>query len=724
MRKQQSGKQSRCGSTSPFFVMTESERMRNLRRALYPKVIAVVGVSADEKKYGHIITKSLLAYGYEGELVLVNPKPGEAFGRTFYPTVEASGTSPDLVVTALPADRLVGVIDDCARAGVGGVVIFTAGLAEASEAGAALQESLVRRAAAANVRLIGPNCLGLLSAASSVNVMGQLNIRRGHIGLVSQSGTIADIFCMEGRRLGAGLSLCVALGNQADVDFAEIIDVMAADDTTKVIVAYVEGVRDGCKLLSSIRSAVKHKPVVVIKGGRTAAGARSTVSHTASLAGSPEAFLSLLESGGAILVEDMQDLYPVALTLSVAPFTRGRGVAVIGAGGGLATLMSDALERRGVMVSPFPAEVQARMRDVLLPRSAVGNPVDFAGASEEKSIAVYQQSVELAMQQDSIHAIMIYGYFAGLRTDLESKDNTYSAAATALCELVKKYRKPLVMHSNFATDPYPAFDILKAGGIPYFRELETAARSLVALVEAGRALGLQDQEQIEANQPPPVHSAGGRKTLPFFEAATLLSDYGVTISSLSEVADAEAAAREAQRIGYPLVLKLLYPVVPHKTEVGGVAPNIIDEAALLVAVEQMAADPRIPADPRERRFGIGPMVKSGVEAVVGALRDPTFGPLLMVGSGGIFIELFGDVAFDVAGLDEQRALALIKRTKLAKLMGGARGRPAISLEPLSRTLLAVSELMLSNPQIMEVDLNPIFVGQTGAIAADVRVVVE
>lgn len=704
--------------------MSDIQSLQNLRRALYPKTIAVVGASTDERKYGYIIPKCLIEDGFKGELVLVNPKGGTAFNRPFFQTIQASGKSPDLVVTALPADRLTGVIDDCARAGAGGVVLFTAGLAETGEVGAALQDALVRRAAQADVRLIGPNCLGVVNADARVNVMGLTNLPSGQIGLVSQSGTIADIFFKEGRRLGGGLSLCVSLGNQADVQIGEVIEIMTEDESTKVIVAYIEGVRDGHAFLSAVRRAATRKPVVVIKGGRTSAGARSAVSHTASLAGSAEAYSSILQSAGAILVEDLQDLYPVALTLSKAPLARGAGVAVIGGGGGLATLSADALERRGLVVPRFSADVQAKFKNILIPRSSVNNPIEFAGAFEEGSFAVYRESVELAMQQDNIDAVMVYGYFGGYRPDLEKGENSYTAAARALCSLVTRYGKPLVLQSIHADDPFPSLELLKSGGIPVFRQPETAARAVAALVEAGRTLSRAGrsvfQEPVSANEA--ALAAKGPKALPFSDAAALARAHGIAVSPLAEVADVETAVQEAGRAGYPVVLKLVRPVVPHKTEVGGVAANITNEAQLCGAVERMLADPRIPAPPTERRLGIGPMVRSGVEAVVGALRDPTFGPIVMVGSGGIFVELFRDVAFDLAGLDQAAAERLIKRTKLAQLLGGARGRDVISLHPLCRTILAVSDLMLANPKVAEIDLNPIFIGPASAIAADVRIV--
>ncbi|QOZ36412.1 hypothetical protein XH92_36295 [Bradyrhizobium sp. CCBAU 53421] len=287
-----------------------------------------------------------------------------------------------------------------------------------------------------------------------------------------------------------------------------------------------------------------------------------------------------------------------------------------------------------MIVPRLSAEVQAKYRDILIPRSSVNNPIEFAGAGEERSLAVYQQCVELAMQQDKVDSVFVYGYFGGLRTDLEQGTNTYTASARALCSLVKRYAKPLVLQSIYADDPLPAFDLLRAGGIPVFRQPETAARALSSLVEAGRPFGHGGRSVFQEPGHNSAVAVQAPNVLSFPSAAELARGYGMPISPLTEVADAEAAVQEAGRTGYPVVLKLLLPGVAHKTEVGAVAANLTNEAQLRGAVERMLADTRMPGPSSERRLGIGPMVRSGVEAGWGRSATRPLGRLSWLALAG------------------------------------------------------------------------------------------
>ena len=695
--------------------MSENTPSQPLSRLLNPRSVAIVGASRTPEKYGHLVPRCLLDGGYQGEVYLINPREGEALGRNFHASLTSIGHPVDLVVSVLPLAKTLAAVEDCAAAEAGGVVLLAAGFAEAGNAGLALQNTVREIAQKAGVRVVGPNCLGLFNASARLNVMANDDIPVGSIAFITQSGGFAEMFFHDARRLGGGLSLCVSVGNQADVALQDVITYAAADAATKVIAVYVEGASDGPAFIGAVHAAAKVKPVVVLKGGRGDAGARATASHTASLAGSADVYDALLREAGAVVVAGLSDFYPVASTLALAPVLRGAKVALLGGGGGQGTVMADAMEQLGVEIPALPQALQEQLVEVLWERSSVANPVEFAGASE-RSYSVYEKCAELILCSDAVDGLAVFGSFGGFRPELETEDSNYAKSARALAEISRRTGKPLIVQTYFAGADLPALEVLKEEGIACFASPEIVATCFAALAHAGGVLAKTGSaSSLMVSDPSPTSTL-----MSLAESSRLLKSKGLDVVPLQPAESIPEATGIANRIGYPVVLKLLEPSVVHKTDQGLVAPNLCNDNELAAAIERMHESQPV-ADAEQIVFGIGPMVRSGVEALVGAVRDPTFGPLVMVGSGGIYLEIYRDIAIGLAGLPLEQAIQLIERTKLHQVLRGTRGGAALDICALASAVVGISELMLQCPAIMEIDLNPVFVQRDGIAIADVRI---
>ena len=686
---------------------------RSLSRLLNPRSVAIVGASRSPEKYGYLVPRYLIEEGYQGKIFLVNPRDGEALGRRFYASLKDIDQPIDLVVSVLPPSKTAAVVQDAVSIEAGGVVLLSAGFAESGPAGTEAQNAITRIALEGGVRLVGPNCLGLFNASSRLNVMTNPDIPLGPIALITQSGGLAEMFFHEARRLGSGFSLCVSVGNQADVRLEEAIEYAAADPSTKVIAVYVEGVPDGRGFIESVAAAARLKPVVVIKGGRGKAGSRATVSHTASIAGSANVYQALLQNAGAVVVQSLTDFYPVALTLALAPPLGGPNIALLGGGGGQGTVMADVVEGMGLQAPALPDDIQQRLLAMLSERANISNPVEFAGATEE-SFSVYEKCAEVILGCSAVDGLVMFGSFGGFRLELETEEGNYVKSAHALGELSRRFNKPLIMQTYFAGGAQPAFEALREEQIPCFASPETAARCMTALADARGLLNTTDQPDLAPTQP----EASSSVLVGFEEAQALAEAKGLDVVPMTAVSGFDDAFAATKQIGFPVVVKLLEPQLAHKSDAGGVVTNLGNESELQAAIEQILARH---SDKQNVLLGVSPMVRSGIEAVVGGVRDPTFGPLVMVGSGGIYLEIYRDVALALAGLSLDQAYRLIESTRLHAVLAGARGGQPLDIRGLATAVIAVSELLLEKPEIMEVDLNPVFVEPDRVRLADLRI---
>lgn len=707
-----------------------------LEELFKPKSIAFVGASVNPLKWGHIMMRIALEEGYEGNVYPINPKGEEILNLPSFPRVEDVPVTVDVAVIITPTTTVPDCIRDCARKGARFAVIHTAGFGEVNDEGAAIEREMVDIARKAGMRIVGPNCMNLFSAASKLNLTGTERFPAGNIAFISQSGNLGVTFAHEAWQKNIGFSHYISVGNQADIGIHEYLEYFGQDSDTKAIVVYMEGLNsnEGKAFIDTARVISPLKPVVVLKGGNTSAGARSASSHTGSLAGTKRVYEAAFRQAGIIQVHNSDELLSIAETLVKCPIPGGNSISVVGGGGGHATLMSDAAEKNGMIVPEFSLATKRKLAKLLPERAAYRNPIDFTGASEE-DLHVYGKCCEITLLEEGITGSLIYGFFGGWRQDLLEGTNTYEYAAQQIIELPGKYGKPIVMHTIFANDRLPCIDILRRGGIPVFESVEIAARCMGALCEYGEiqrrfaarlpyaqpktSTSCIPRDLVEKAMQRPHHSLTENEVMGFLRSRRFPTPPFEVVKTPDE------AVQAADKIGYPVVLKVLSPDILHKSDWGGVAINLASGVEVSEAFASIVH--KVMERVEETRISgmlIYPYLTGGTEVIIGVTRDSQFGPVLMFGLGGVFVELFADVSFRVAPIDEHDAMDMIGETKAYQMLKGIRGSMKKDIHSLISVLLQISDLVVSCPEIAEIDLNPTLVFNEGATVVDARVIIR
>jgi len=699
-----------------------------------PTGVAVIGASADPHKLSYGVLRNCLSYGYRGAVYPVNPRADTILGLPCYPDISRVPDPLELAVLMIPAAHCPAVLTACGQRGVKTAIVISGGFSEVGATGAALEAELLHVARQYSIRLIGPNCVGTLDAHTGLNTTFIRTMPRpGPIAFVSQSGAICGGILEWTASKGMGFSRFATLGNAADVSETDLLQDLADDPNTRVIVAYIEAIRDGQRFLASARHITRTKPILVIKAGRTAAGTRAVSSHTGSLAGELAAYDAAFRQAGVIQVDSVEELFNKALALSYGPLPRGRRVAVITNAGGPASLAADALELAGLEMPPLSAATRTALARFTHPEAQLANPVDMLGGAEPMQ---YQQAAAVLLADDSVDALLPILVPQALVNPV--------AVAQAICtaaDAIQPRRKPIVacfMGDEVVQEP---IRLLNAHGIAAFIFPEQAARALGALAayraihkEPG-SLDRQEKTEDEGAVPPQdsLASAISAYQLPASgalgeaEARPVLAACGIPQPRAALARSAAEAARLADEIGYPVVLKIVSPDIFHKSDAGGVVLNLGNAAAVQAAFTTMLA--RVAAhQPAARIEGalVSVMAPAGYELIVGMRRDPQFGPLIMVGLGGVYVELLEEVAFRVAPVARADAAALLDETRAGKLLAGLRGRPVGDRAAVLEVIERVSQLALAQPHLQEIDINPLVVypeGQ-GVLAVDVRMVVQ
>ncbi len=699
--------------------MPETPAASALGRILRPGSVAFVGASASPVKVGGRRFLTLARGGFQGALYPVSPR-AEVAGLRAYPNIADLPETPDLVVIAIAPDAVDAVVQACAAKGVGGVVVITGGFSEHSAEGLAQERGFVAALGQAGARMIGPNCAGLYSAAGRVNVTG-MAIPAGPIGLITQSGNVLLDTAHRARRSGIGFSHAISIGNGADLRAPELLAFLLDDPDTAVALVYVEGWRDGeaRAFCDVVRRHPRTKPVIVLKPGDTEAGRRAVASHTGALAGEARVADGAFEQAGILRAASLEQAWNLAEALTRAPPMRLGTVAVAADGGGHATLGCDALEAAGLKVPVFGAALQAALLDVLPARCPVANPLDYAGYAEEKP-EVVATTLARCLAEDAVGAVLLAGHFGGYhRLAGDAVANDECAAAERLGEIARAAGKPIVVHSVYAEDDEPAVRLMRLGGVPVLRGLADAAAVLSGLHRWARYRELP----LTLAEPPVASSLAHlpEGALPEPAARALLAGRGMAMPESIVATDAAACTAAVARLGVPVALKIVSPAVLHKSDVGGVLLDVTTAAAAggfarLHAVGVAAGDPA-PA------VLVTPMVPAGTELVIGAVRDPNFGPVVMLGLGGVLVELLRDVVFRLAPVSPADAAGMIGALRGAALLAGYRGRAGVDEAALVAVLVAVSRLMADEPEIAEIDINPMIAGPAGLVAVDARLVI-
>ena len=696
---------------------------------LRPRSVAIVGASAAPHKAGGRRWLSAISEPGHPRLFPVTRSGDSLNGYRTYRSLAHLPEPVDLAVIMVPADAVQDAVADCARLGVPGVVVVSAGFAERGAEGAALEAALAARLRATGGRLLGPNSAGLYSAAGGVNLLGW-RVSKGPIGLVTQSGNVALTFTRHARAKRSGFSAILALGNAADLTLSELVEVLIEDAATRSVLVYCEGFAqgDGRRLIEIVRNAREKKPVVVLKAGVSEAGARAVQSHTGSLAGDDRLVDELLAGAGILRAAETEQAFDLALALAAPKGLLGRDIAVLSDGGGHAALVADCAGRHGLTLARFSPETLARLRALLPARSGVENPVDFAGAAESDPGSV-AAAITICLDDPNVRGIVLAGHFGGyhLMTEDETTRSRVAQqetdAALRIAAAARDSAKLLVVHSEHAERGLATLTPLHEAEIPMFAGLESAARAAAALalrggaLEGWKAAAFAAAGELEAGRP------GGARQLTEPEARERISRAGIPVPPFRTAGSAEEARAAHATLAAPLAMKLVSATALHKSDIGGV---ILDVGSAEAAE---AAFRRLMSVARERGIAdagvlLTPMIPAGIECLIGGAVDASFGPVVSFGAGGIWVELLADVVFRAAPVDETEARRMIAGTRVFRLLQGYRGRSPADLAALAALIAAVSRFVAETSGLIALDLNPVIVDETGAHLADVRMIVE
>jgi acetyltransferase len=702
-----------------------------LDKLFSPRSVVVVGASPRETSPGCAVLRNLRSAGFKGSIGLVNPHYPEIEGIKALKTLQELPQAPDLLVIATPPKSVPGIVTAAGEKGVATAIIITAGLGHGE---GSLADACEKAARATGLRLVGPNCLGVLSSRAKLNASFAARMPPpGELALVSQSGAITAGLIEWSAAHGIGFSAAVSLGDKIDVDFGDLLDFFALDGATRAILLYIESINNARKFMSAARAAARIKPVVVVKSGRHAQAAKAAQTHTGALAGADAVYDAAFRRAGLLRVLDLDELFAAAETLGrVRPFP-GKRLAILTNGGGVGVLAVDRLADLGGTLAGISPETMKRLDAALPPIWSRANPVDIAGDADATR---YTAALEALLEDPQNDAVLVMN----VPTALASA----KAAATSIAACAQAHRNSLLrpkpvfavwVGSSDATTP-----IFEAAGIPTYATESDAVQGFMHLVRYREALDAlmatppslpQDFKPDVAAARAVVESAvrGGRAWLDPIETTRLLAAYSISIApaQLARNADeAAAAARPFLEGGSGVVAKILSPDIVHKSEVGGVRLNLTSERAVRDAVDDILARARA-ARPDARITGvtIHPMVvrAKARELIAGVADDPTFGPVIVFGRGGTAVEVIGDKALALPPLDLELARELIERTRVSRVLKAYRDVPAVDLNATALLLVKLAQLAADLPELRELDLNPVLADETGLIAVDARIAV-
>lgn len=698
-------------------------RTASLDALFRPRSIAVVGASRRANHIGHQIVRNLVEGGFTGPVHPVNPGAAVVRSMHCYAKVSAIPGDVDLAVIVVPAERVFDAVRDCGKKGVKGLVVITAGFGEVGGEGTARQAKLVELCDHYGMRLVGPNCMGILNTAPDVRMnasFADTQPIRGRAAFLSQSGALGAAILADAESLGLGLSMFASVGNRADVTPADLLEYWGDDPDTGEILMYLEAFGEPERFMPIARRVSREKPIVVVKSGRTSLGARAAISHTGSLAGSEAAVDSLLYQCGVLRVDSMKELFSLAAAVQTGKLPAGPRVAIVTNAGGPGILATDACIGAGLELSELSKATMRVLAKVLPPEASVQNPVDLIASADAASFDKCLGRVLADKSVDMVLAIFV----APIMIDAE-------AVARVFAEHATRSDKPVLccLPGKDAADP--AIAHLHEAGVPNYRFPEDAARALSGIrkLKSLRERPADDPPRFRAQKKKAraaVESAlvAGRETLDGDELAALMGAYGLPVVPSAVVTSRDEALRAARRIGFPLVAKVEAESLVHKSDSGGVLLDLRDREDLLDAYDRL--EDTFGGDHPDMRILLQAMRSEGVEVFFGAATDPAFGRMLAFGLGGIHVEVLKDVVFRVHPLSETDAREMVDGLRSGALLEGARGKPPVDKDQLVEVLLRLSQLLTDLPELVELDLNPYLAGYhgEGSCILDMRARVE
>lgn len=693
-----------------------------------PRNVAVIGASEREGSVGRSVLWNLVTNPFGGTVYPVNAKRSNVLGIRCYPSVAAVPERVDLAVVITPAPSVPDVIRECAAAGVRGAIIISAGFKEIGPAGAKLEQEILQIARAARMRIVGPNCLGMMYPPGGLNAtFARAAARKGNVAFLSQSGALQTAILDWSLQENVGFSAFASLGSMLDVGWGDLIDYLGNDAKTKSILIYMESIGDARSFLSAAREVALRKPIIVIKGGRTPQAAHAAASHTGTMAGSDEVLTAAFRRAGVLRVDSIADLFYMAETLAKQPRPQGRRLAILTNAGGPGVLATDALVMGRGELASLSAEATGKLDAALPPEWSHQNPVDLLGDADAER---YAKAVEIAGADQANDGLLV------ILTPQDLADSTRTA------ERLKAYAhktpyKPVLASWMGSAEVAQGRRILSDAGIPVFFYPDTAARIFNYMWRYSYNLrGIYETPSLTEETTDGHEQAGailrtaradGRTVLTELESKRVLSTYGIPTVETRLAATADEAVREAQAIGYPVVVKLDSRLITHKTDVGGVMLDLRNAQAVRDAF--FAIRGKLEALGRLEAFDgvtVQPMIRrGGYELIVGSSVDPQFGPVLLFGAGGVLVEAFEDRSLALPPLNTTLARRMMEQTRIYKVLAGVRGRPPVDLPALEKLLVRFSQLVAEQRSIKEVDINPVLATPGGELVAlDARVVLH
>jgi len=706
------------------WVVMSVEYLNNIFK---PKSIAVIGASATAGSAGYRVFRNLIGSNYEGIVYPVNPKYESVLGVQTYPSVTDLPKTVDLAIILTPAKTVPDILEQCGKKGIKGIMIISAGFKEIGAEGVVLEKQLVEIKNKYGMRIVGPNCVGFIMPHLNLNAtfIGS-NPERGNIALFSQSGAVCGAILDWAQSAKVGFSSFVSVGSMLDVDFGDLIDYFGMDIHTRSIVLYIESITDARKFMSATKSFARAKPIIVIKSGRFKEGAKAASSHTGAMAGEDVIYEAAFRRAGIVRVNDIEDLFNCSSILAKQPRPTGRNIVIVTNAGGPGVLATDSVVEKGGKLSKLSDETIEKLNQVLPPHWSHNNPVDIIGDGDENR---YQKAMEICLADSNVDGMLVLCV-----PQVVADPNK---VAERVIDISRRTTKPIITSFIGEATVYHARQILNANNIPTYDTPDEAVESYMYLYHYERHLAQLYETPEELHIKTPAHKEiiknildkakkEKRELLDEIESKTFIELYGIKTTQPYVAENEDKAVEISEKIGYPIVMKILSPQITHKSDVGGVALNLLCEEGVRKTFREMTkrAKEKVP-NAKILGVTIQKMAKNnGYELILGSKKDPVFGSVILFGLGGIYTELFKDRAIGFPPLNQTLAHRIIEKTKAYDLLKGFRGLPPVNMTRVEETMVNFAQMIIDHPEIREIDINPLIADDDNLLAVDARIILD
>ncbi len=706
--------------------------VNNLEKVIAPTSIAVLGASNKEKTVGNAVIDNILRSHFTGRVYPVNPSYKEVLGLRCYSNVLEIEEAVDLAVVITPRDVVPKVVEECGKKGVKGAVIISSGFKEVGEEGAIIEKRITAIAKQYGIRIIGPNCLGFINAAPSISLNASFTKgmpKFGNIMVVSQSGAICAAMLEYAKTKNIGFSKVFSLGNKADIDENDILHFTISDKSTRVVLMYIEDLTNGRRFIESAlqlamgeNETKRSIPIIALKAGKSSTGAKAIASHTGALAGSEEAYNAIFEQAGIVQVDTLEEMFDHAVAFAYQGIPKSDGTAVVSNGGGPAAIIADAASKYDLKLTALSNSTVNRLKSVLPRNASIINPIDMVGDADHQR---YEKTLRIVLEDPDVHSCVVAST-PQLMLDLEALANVITSVSKEFEE------KPILASIMAIAEMGKISKILDENNIPQYPFPESAAKALAAMNRYQRWLTKPraditsfDVDKIAVKEIFDNTRKDGRNYVHEYNASLVLKAYGIPVAASAIAINEEECTELSKQIGYPVVLKISSPDIVHKVDVGGVELGLRNEDEVKQAFHRIIDRVKTARlDANIQGVNVQEFVKGGKEVIIGMKRDPQFGPMIMFGSGGIYVSVYNDVSFRLAPITKTVAQEMIESTKAFKLLSGIRGEKPSDIESVVECLQRISQLALEFPEILEIDINPLRVFEKGCKAVDARMVIS